>query len=329
MGRMRPQSAGRERGRAAWKPCTTPIPRPPTWFSVKCRHRLHFQREIPTQGVACISGLPSSCCRWARWASPRMRLNPAISAPAGRGRVYKDRSRPTGSTTTRASGIATTCAAAPEFVVVDADKGTRRAGLRPQETGRGTLEGGRDRVQTRTACPSTPSSSSTRTGPSVSGVGDTTWKCDLAGYECSTVRTSTKADRHPAGRPASRAGRRRRRFPCSDDSDQPVAVQPPAPTRRSGPRQPARRTGSGPPLSRNNVWVRDDGGKETQLTRDGTAAALRHARLVARLEGPDRLPHRARRPQGSLPDRVVAAGRRPGQAADAPYALPGDKIHHL
>ncbi len=48
--------------------------------------------------------------------------------------------------------------------------------------------------------------------------------------------------------------------------------------------------------------------------------------MGARLEDPRRLSDRAGRSKGGLPDPVVAAGRRPGQAAVAPYALPGDKF---
>ena len=51
--------------------------------------------------------------------------------------------------------------------------------------------------------------------------------------------------------------------------------------------------------------------------------------LVAGLEDAGRLPHRAGRAQGGLPGRVVAAGRRPGQAADAALPAARRQVHRL
>ena len=126
---------------------------------------------------------------------------------AGRGRArataWSSRcgSRRTGSTATTASGIATTWpGGAKEFILVDAERGTRAAGLRPRR--------------------SSPRPSRRRPGPGLQGrsapfdeiefvdgakavrfrVGDVTWKCALDSYECS------KAKRR-------RGGARRRRLP--------------------------------------------------------------------------------------------------------------------
>ena len=149
-------------------------------------------------------------------------------------------------------------------------------------------------------------------------VGDATWKCDL---------TRTTARRRARTRPcrARAEGRGRRR-------NAPATVRPP-PGRRPTPTGPAR----GPAIARRQVDRLRQGpqrlrprrrarrGGPAQQGRQG-GPGLRHALLVARLEDAGRLPHRAGRAQGGPPDRVVAAGRRPGQLQSRPYPLPGDKF---
>ena len=92
---------------------------------------------------------------------------------------------------------------------------------------------------------------------------------------------------------------------------------------------PAPRIGNGPRVIKEfNIVLRDVDGKETPSDqgRQGEAR-LRPARLVARLEDAGRLPHRAGRPQGGLPDRVVAAAAAAGPSSQSrPYPLPGDKF---
>ena len=73
---------------------------------------------------------------------------------------------------------------------------------------------------------------------------------------------------------------------------------------------------------------RRDSDKEIRLTTDGREGlAYGNARMVARFEDAGRLSHRAGRAEGGVSGRVVAARRRPGDAAHrGPIALPGDKF---
>ena len=140
-------------------------------------------------------------------------------------------------------------------------------------------------------------------------VGDVDWKCDLGSYECSKSNQGLAA---PAAAPSRRRGRARQRRRQQGRR----AADATAPARATARFRP---TANGPRFVKDhNVFVRAkelEGEIAAEQRRQG-GAGLRPAFVVARLEDARRLPHRAGRSQGSLPDPVVAPGRRPGQAAN-------------
>ena len=86
----------------------------------------------------------------------------------------------------------------------------------------------------------------------------------------------------------------------------------------------ARPTASGTAFVKDhNVVVRARGknGRDPPEHRRQGGPRLRPPLVVARFEDPGRLPDRARRREGGLPDPVVAAGRRPGPLQNAPLRL--------
>ena len=95
--------------------------------------------------------------RPARRATPgihrRMQARPGRGRPPATRSSRKPASPRTGFTRTTDSGIATTWAAGKrEFILVDTEDGTREAGVRPPEAGRGSRQGqrrGRDRQPTK------------------------------------------------------------------------------------------------------------------------------------------------------------------------------------
>ena len=184
------------------------------------------------------------------------------------------------------------------------------------------------RTTARTGCRSTPSSSSTtrrRSGSTPAGpAGSATWR------RTNVRRWSVVLGRR--SRIASRAGRRFVDATSPDDAAEfPSPQVRPTPSRAAGGtrRSGAARAGPRRAVPRREVdrlrqglqrLVRSDAadGKETQLSHDG-----REGLAYGRLEwspdsyGPGRLPHRAGRREGGLPDRVVAPRRRPGAVLHA------------
>ena len=138
------------------------------------------------------------------------------------------------------------------------------------------------------------------------------WTCDL---DYLRVRRRRPGDGEAAGR--------RRPGPAADELGRPDAAVPAnsSPTRAAG--RPTATARSPSPdgkwvafVKDHNVFLRPtDGGEAVQLSKAGDRGErLRHALLVAGRQGAGRLPDRAGGGQGGPPGRVVAPGRRPGEA---------------
>ena len=155
------------------------------------------------------------------------------------------------------------------------------------------------------------------------------WKCDLATYTCTDVGPARKKNtKEPTV--AKEAGiAPDAESPWIDDiREQPIAVQFQPKRDPDRARSPDGKWTA--QIKEYNVVLRDADGKETPLTKDGKdGIAYSAAQLVARLEGAGRLPRRAGRTEGSPHPRVVAARRRPGGALIASVRPPRRQVRRL
>jgi dipeptidyl aminopeptidase/acylaminoacyl peptidase len=167
-------------------------------------------------------------------------------------------------------------------------------------------------------------------------VGSTTWTCDLDSYACTRSGNEDKppppkeeqASVSPPPAPEEVA---RLESPWSDDPppDPEPPQAPPRPRDRPGADRPTRAPDATWTafIKENNVWLRDRDGKETQLTKDGTAAvgygmpnwSPDSKALVAFRIDPEQ------RKEVYLIESSPKDGGR-AKLQTRPYALPGDKF---
>ena len=205
---------------------------------------------------------------------------------------------------------------AREFILVDAETRHARAGLRPQQARGGPSKAaGRPVIKADRLPFDEIDFVDDGAGRSVSRSGETTWNA------VSIPTNAPSRPRPPAAEP-----------PGAETAPRRSASEPRGPRRRRRARSRRARSPDGKWtafVKDHNVFVRAEGegrGDPAQRRRQG-GPRLRPALVVARFEDAGRVPDRARRAQGGLPDPVVAAGRRPGQAPSrGPIALPGDKF---
>ncbi|HEX5270953.1 MAG TPA: DPP IV N-terminal domain-containing protein, partial [Gemmataceae bacterium] len=215
---------------------------------------------------------------------------------------------------------------AREFILVDAEKGTRQPAFDHEKLARALSKAaGADYKADRLPFDAIEFIDEDR-AVRFRAAG-ATWKCDLAGYECgkaegkSSPPPAEPSDPEPA--PAEDV------FPVAPQAgEQPVAFQP-QPRPQDGPREarsPDRKWTAF--VKDYNVWLRPaDGGAEEQLTRDGT-----QGRAFGMLAwSPDSKALTAFRIEpGDIKDVYLIQSSPPGggraKLQTRPYALPGDKF---
>ncbi len=248
--------------------------------------------------------------------------------PAGRGRVYKDRVTPHWFAENKRFWYRNDLpGGAKEFVLVDAEGGTRQAAFDHKKLAASLSKAaGSDYRADRLPFESIDFVDVTKAVRFK--VGDATWECDLSTYECSRSGRGAKSkDAEPVEQQPE---------PPRDES---VLLDDPSPDPDQGevqfqqPRPALDRSARSPNgtwtaiIRENNVWLRDRDGKEAQLTRDGTASVSygllewspdSKALVAFRIEPGDR-----------KEVYLIESSPRGGGRANLrtrPYALPGDKF---
>jgi dipeptidyl aminopeptidase/acylaminoacyl peptidase len=157
--------------------------------------------------------------------------------------------------------------------------------------------------------------------------GSATWKCDLTAYECSKV--SGKPSPPPAVEPTPEPAVVDDLLPDAPEAnDQLVAFQQPTKP-AEGPREVRSSDRKWTAfLKDHNVWVRADGGQETQLTKDGTEAVS----FGMLAWSPDSKALTAWRIDPGDAKEVYLISSSPAGGGRAklqsrPYALPGDRFN--
>jgi hypothetical protein len=196
---------------------------------------------------------------------------------------------------------------AKEFVLVDAERGTRAAAF-----DHGRLAAALT-AASGTACTADrlpfDRIEFVASGAVRFELGGTAWDCDLATYDCKKAAAGLAPAPAEDERAADARGRRGQRGGNAAADSRPGEAGANSPD--------GKWTAS---IVEHNVCVaaRDGEAGRIRLTEDGKAGQhLRRSVVVARFADAGRVPHRAKRAQGRLPGRIVAARWRPRAPADA------------
>jgi dipeptidyl aminopeptidase/acylaminoacyl peptidase len=202
---------------------------------------------------------------------------------------------------------------AKEFVVVDAERGTRTAAFDHQKLAAALSKTAGTPYQAERL----PFDSFEFIDDAKAiqfKVGDTTWKCDLVRYECSQTEAGTKsptADSTPTD-----SGLTQRRWPAQGRGQ----PEPPSPRSPDGKWTAL--------VKGNNVYVRsEDGGTETQLSHDGKEG-LAYGMLQWAPDSKTLVAFRIE-PGDRKDVYLIESSPKEGGRANLrtrPYALPGDKF---
>ncbi len=247
-------------------------------------------------------------------------------AGAPRGRVYKSQLTPNWfHDNTRFWYRNDLRGGAREFILVDADKGTREPAFDHKKLAAALSKAaGTDYKADRLPFDSIEFIDGDRAIRfRASG---SNWKCDLTGYECSKVGDKASPPPAPPQAELDPAAVEDLFPPAPEADEQPVAFQPARP--QDGPREarsPDRKWTAF--VKDSNVWLRGTDGAETQLTRDGASGSAfgmlnwspdSKALVAFRIE------------PGEAKEVYLIQSSPPGggraKLETRPYALPGDKF---
>jgi dipeptidyl aminopeptidase/acylaminoacyl peptidase len=197
----------------------------------------------------------------------------ASQRPFGRGHVYKDQVTPHWFAENKRFWYRNDLPGGKrEFILVDADAGRRQPAFDHAKLAAAlSKSAGKDYTADNMPFDSIEFADDDKTLRFK--IGDTSWKCDLASYDCAKSDQPGK-DEPSAGEPGALATGGRAPEPEVEDSDMSPFMQQPAarPQQRPQPDQPQLSPdGAWTAYIKDfNVWLRDRDGKEVQLSKDGS-----------------------------------------------------------